>query len=218
MSAEAVHAGQAVYSGLVLRLLYDVVVLGVSNPLIWKCPTARLLAHYDANVSGNHLDVGVGTGWFLDHCRFPCPAPRLALMDLNPNCLERASARVARYAPETHQRNVLAEIPFDGRRFDSVGMTYLLHCVPGPMADKAVAFDHVRPLMNDGAVLFGATLVQGSAPRSAAARRLMEVYNRRGVFSNRDDTVEALDAALAARFARHEVELVGCAALFRAVV
>ena len=217
MSAEATHAGQAVYSGLVLRLLYDVVVLGISNPWIWKCPTARLLAHYDANVTANHLDVGVGTGWFLDHCRFPSPVPRLALMDLNPNCLERASARVARYAPETHRRDVLAEIPFDGRRFDSVGMTYLLHCVPGRMADKAVAFDHIRPLMNDGAVLFGATLVQGNAPRSATARRLMNTYNRRGIFSNREDTAEALDAALATRFARHSVELVGCAALFRAV-
>ncbi|WP_431856796.1 class I SAM-dependent methyltransferase [Azospirillum sp.] len=223
MSAEAVHAGQAVYSGLVLRLLYDGVVLGVSNPLIWKCPTARLLAHYDANVSANHLDVGVGTGWFLDHCRFPSPqssfkGPRLALMDLNPNCLEHAAGRVARHAPETHRRNVLEPIPFDGPRFDSVGLCYLLHCLPGAMAEKAVVFDHLRPLMNDGAVLFGATLVQGSAPRSAMARRLMAAYNRKGIFCNQDDTVEALDAGLAARFAAHAVELVGCAALFRATV
>jgi hypothetical protein len=57
----AVTAGQAVYTNRALDL-YDFVVLGLSNSLIWKCSTKRLLEHYNENVSGEHLDVGVGTG------------------------------------------------------------------------------------------------------------------------------------------------------------
>ncbi|WP_448205195.1 class I SAM-dependent methyltransferase [Azospirillum sp. sgz302134] len=216
VSADAVQAGQAAYKGWILKWVYDALVLGFSNHRLWKCPTARLLDLYDANVTGNHLDVGVGTGWYLDHCRFPDPEPRLALMDLNGNSLAFAARRVARYRPETFRRNVLEPIRFDNPGFDSVGLMYLLHCVPGSMAEKAVAFDHLRPLMNRGGVLFGATIVQGSAPRSAAAQKLMDIYNAKGIFSNRDDTVEVLDGELAKRFPRHDIALVGCVAVFRA--
>lgn len=214
--AEAVRAGQAAYTGWILKWVYDGLVLGFSNHRLWRCPTARLLDLYDVNVTSNHLDVGVGTGWYLDHCRFPDPEPRLALMDLNENSLAFAARRVARYRPETHRRNVLEPIRFDDPGFDSVGLMYLLHCLPGIMADKAVVFDHLRPLLNRGAVLFGATIVQGSAPRGPIAQRLMNLYNAKGVFSNREDTVEALDRELATRFPRHDVALVGCVAVFRA--
>ena len=98
VTTEQVAAGQAVYTKRTLGF-YDFVVLGVSNRFIWKAPTKRLEEHYDRHVSANHLDVGVGTGYFLDRCRFPSPAPRVALMDLNPETLEFASRRIARTAP-----------------------------------------------------------------------------------------------------------------------
>lgn len=217
-TAEAVHAGQAAYKSWVLKWVYDGLVLGFSNHRLWRCPTAALLGHYDDNISANHLDVGVGTGYYLDRCRFPVPAPRLALMDLNPNSLEVAVKRVARYRPEALRRNVLQPIVFDGPGFDSLGLMYLLHCLPGGMTEKAALFDHVRPLLNPGAVLFGATIVQGDAPRGAMARRLMDVYNAKGVFSNRQDTVDGLKAVLDARFTQVEVRLTGCVAVFRAVL
>lgn len=215
--AEAVRAGQAVYSGWILKWVYDALVLGFSNHRLWRCPTAGLLELYDRNIRDNHLDVGVGTGYYLDRCRFPVERPRLALMDLNPNSLAVAAKRVARLKPETLLRNVLAPIAYDGPGFDSLGLMYLLHCLPGGIDDKAVLFEHLRPLLNPGAVVFGATLVQGDAPRGPLAQRLMDVYNRKGVFSNREDTVDGLTRALNARFAQVEVRLVGCAALFRAV-
>jgi len=64
---EEVVAGQAVYSKRVLGN-YDLVVLGLSNRFLWRCPTERLLEHYNRHVTENHLDVGVGTGYFLDNC------------------------------------------------------------------------------------------------------------------------------------------------------
>ena len=66
---EAGRAGQAIYNPATLAL-YDIVVLGISNRLIWRCPTRHILQLYNQHATDNHLDVGVGTGWYLDHCRF----------------------------------------------------------------------------------------------------------------------------------------------------
>lgn len=76
-----VHAGQAVYTRNILSA-YDILVLGLSNRYIWQCPSARIESLYNTHVSANHLDVGVGTGYFLDRCRYPATKPRVALMDL----------------------------------------------------------------------------------------------------------------------------------------
>ena len=213
VSAEQVEAGQAVYSRTTL-VVYDGWVLGVSNRFIWKCPTPGLEAHYNKHLSANHLDVGVGTGYFLDRCRFPVASPRVALMDLNPNALAFTAQRIARYKPETYRRNVLEPIPFDGPRFDSVGVNYLLHCIPGTIESKAAAFDHLKALMNPNAVLFGSTLLQGGVPRSGLAKRLMAVYNKKGIFHNEHDDLDGLKRALDRRFRDVSVQVIGCCALF----
>ena len=213
VTPEQVEAGQAVYTKRLLGA-YDFLVLGVSNRLFWKCPTRRLMEHYNKHIAGNHLDVGVGTGYFLDKCRFPAPGPRLALMDLNQNALDFASRRVARYRPEVVRRNVLEPISIDAARFDSVGINYLLHCLPGSIESKSVALDHLKALMNPGAVLFGSTLLYGGVPRHWFARRLMDAYNRKGIFSNQGDDLDGLRRELGRRFREVSVEVVGCAALF----
>ena len=214
---EQIEAGQALYTPTILSI-YDLFVLGVSNRLIWRCPTPLQLAHYHRHVSANHLDVGVGTGYFLDHCRFPSPMPRIGLMDLNPNSLTFTAQRIARYRPETYQRNVLEPIAFDGEKFDSVGVNYLLHCLPGSMEAKAVLFDCLKPLLNPGAVIFGTTLLHEGVHRNPVARQLMAFYNRKGVFSNSEDSLEGLTRVLNQRFAEVSVEVVGCGALFAARV
>ena len=179
---------------------YDFVVLVVSNQFIWKCPSRRIEEHYNRHVTGNHLDVGVGTGYFLDRCQFPLRTPRVALMDLNQSVLEYASSRIARYKPETYRRNVLEPISVDAKKFDSVGINYLLHCIPGSIESKAVALDHLKALMNGDAVLFGSTLLQGGASRNWLAKRLMSTYNRKGIFSNQHDDLDGLKRALSQRF------------------
>jgi SAM-dependent methyltransferase len=214
IKAEDIEAGQAIYSPFVLHV-YDWVVLGLSNTFLWRCPTAVLRRLYDRNVSARHLDVGVGTGYFLDKAKWPVANPAITLLDLNPNSLRAALKRIARFAPETIQANILAPLPPLGT-FSSVGVCYLLHCLPGSMAEKAVAFDHLRPALAPGARLFGATIIQGSIPRSVPAQKLMNFYNRKGIFSNASDTVEELETALRKRFAEVKVERKGCVALFEA--
>jgi hypothetical protein len=212
---EEIEAGQAIYTKRML-LYYDLRVLWLSNPLIWRCPTSRLLDHYNRSVTVNHLDVGVGSGYYLDKCHFMTPTPRIYLMDLNANSLAFAAERIERYHPQILLRNVLEPISFDGPGFDSVGVNYLLHCLPGDMASKCCAFDYLRPLMAPDAVIFGSTLLQGGVERSIAARALMTHYNFYGVFSNTCDSVETLRQELEKRFTAVSIDIVGCVALFSA--
>jgi 2-polyprenyl-3-methyl-5-hydroxy-6-metoxy-1,4-benzoquinol methylase len=210
---EQVEAGQAAYTKSTLAV-YDIIVLGISNRYVWKCSSARIEAHYNKHVSANHLDVGVGTGYFLDRCKFPSKRPRVALMDLNPNTLEFASRRISRYIPETYRHNVLEPISTNIRQFDSVGMNYLLHCVPGSISEKAVVFDNLKALMTRDAVIFGSTILHGGVPRNWTAKRLMHLYNKKGIFANTADDLESLERALNQRFDNVAVEVVGCVALF----
>src|SRR5262249_34164386 len=158
--------------------------------LIWRCPSKHILSLYNGHVTANHLDVGVGTGFFLDRCRFPSEVPRLALMDLNATCLEATGKRVERYRPEVYRANVLEPIPYNSAKFDSIGLNYLLHCLPGTIQSKGGVFQHLKPLLNPGGVMFGATLLHGGVRRNLAAKRLMAFYNSKGIFTNHHDDLD----------------------------
>ena len=214
---DQVLAGQAVYTSKTLSL-YDFIVLGISNRYIWKCPTPLIEAHYNAHVTANHLDVGVGSGYFPDHCQFPTATPRVALMDMNDSTLVYASERIARYSPETYRQNVLEPMTAVIKPFDSLGINYLFHCVPGSISEKAIAFDHLIPLMNSGATVFGSTILQGDVPRNWMAKKLMGFYNKKGIFSNSEDTLFELKQALEQRFDKVTLQVQGCVALFSAKV
>ncbi|MFQ6371836.1 class I SAM-dependent methyltransferase [Shewanella sp. YIC-542] len=217
---QTADAGQRIYSKRVLSL-YDLWVLGFSNHLLWKCPTRLISQQFRNRVSPNHLDVGVGSGYYLKK-HLPHNQPRIALMDLNQNSLTVAANAIKAHQAEVYCRNVLAPLHLPCERFDSVSINYLLHCLPGSMADKSVVFAHLKTCMNDGAVLFGSTILgaaavdaaPGNPPLNRAASKLMAFYNQKGIFSNRQDSLATLSAALTQHFVHVNIRLVGCVALF----
>jgi ubiquinone/menaquinone biosynthesis C-methylase UbiE len=214
MSTPDTKPGQAVYSRWSLAL-YDAYVLGLSCNLAWRCPAERLLAHYDRHVSGRHLDVGVGTGYFLDRCRFPVSMPRVCLLDLNAQSLAHAARRISRYAPRTVRGDVLGPLSLD-ERFESVGLGFLLHCLPGSMVDKATAITNLARVLEPHGVLFGSTILGAGVEHNALGRRLMAIYNAKGIFGNAADSESDLRAALEASFTDVTIERVGTVALFSA--
>jgi hypothetical protein len=74
---EAIAKAHAIYTPSMMSI-YDLLVHGVSNHLAWRCTTGKLLDLYRANLSANHLESGVGTGYFLDRAggtQFPTSRP-----------------------------------------------------------------------------------------------------------------------------------------------
>ncbi len=121
-SADEVAAGAAVYTPALLRL-YDVVVLGFSARVLWRCPTERVLGLYNRHVGARHVGVGVGTGYLLDRCEWPVERPQITLVDLSSSALEYAAQRIERYAPRTVRASVLDDVPLPTGTYDSVGCT-----------------------------------------------------------------------------------------------
>jgi ubiquinone/menaquinone biosynthesis C-methylase UbiE len=217
-SAADVARGQRIYTPLVLRA-YDLLVLGLSNRFVWHCPSARMLERYNRHVGQRHLDVGVGSGWYLDRCKWPVDQPAITLLDLNPNSLSIAARRLRRYTPQTVRANVLDPLPLGDARFDTAAANYLLHCLPGQIETKATALaGNLRPFLEPGGVLFGSTILGHGVPRTRTGRRLMRLYNAKGIFSNVDDDAAALERGLASKLEDVEIELVGAVALFAARV
>ncbi len=206
-------AGAAYYNRASL-LAYDLWVLGLSNRYAWHCPTEVLLRHFHQHVGARHLDIGVGTGYLLDHCHFPVPNPRIVLADLNPASLAAASHRIRHLHPVAHQLNVLEPFALPEAPFDSVSMNYLLHCLPGSFADKSVAIAHARAQLRRGGVLFGATILGEGVTHNALGGLLMRVYNRQGIFSNRQDSVQDLQQMLEKHLKDVQLQMVGRVALF----
>lgn len=105
-----------------------------------------------------HLSQRANTRYFLDRCRFPTSMPTIGLLDLNPNSLAATTRRIRRYRPITFLANVLSLLQIDAPLFDSIGLNYLLHCLPGDMRSKSVVFYNLKPLLNAGGVIFGTAM------------------------------------------------------------
>lgn len=214
ISEEDIRAGQAVYSTFLLKI-YDLWVLDISNNWIWRCPKRFQQEQFDCFATANHLDIGVGTGYYLKHHHWP-KGTCLSLMDLNPSCLDAAKKAVKPLDAKTHQADIFKKQP-DAfcEQFDSISMNYLLHCLPGGMADKSVAIDNAVAMLKPGGVLFGATILADEHLQSGMSRRLAAFYNRKRIFSNQQDEHKSLQAALEKNLEQVEIIVKGCVALFR---
>lgn len=208
--------GAAIYSPLILKL-YDWWVLGVSNRYAWRCSTKSVLLPFFRQHAGQrHLDVGVGTGFYPARAMLPA-STGVTLMDLNPASLRAAQRRLKRSSAQVVLHDVTNPLPGRvGRSLDTISLFYLLHCLPGTMAEKSQVFGHLKWHLASDGVLYGATILGDDASHNGFGRRLMEIYNRKGIFGNRHDTRDGLELALRQHFARVDVRVEGKVALFEA--
>ena len=217
VTKEQVQAGQAAYTPRMLSI-YNFLILRVIVPYIWECPIDNVIKLYNANISSNHLEIGVGSGYFLDNCKFPSDNPRLALMDLNPNSLKFTAEKVSRYKPEIYRGNILEPIETDMEKFDSIAINAVIHCLPGTMSTKLVVFDHINALLNPGGVVFGSTILNIGVKQNWLTKKFMKNFNNRRIFCNLEDDLSTLEEGLTERFSKSEVKVIGTVALFRAEV
>ncbi len=64
--------------------------------------------------------------------------------------------------------------------------------------------------------IFGSTLLQGGVTPNSLARRLMRLYNSKGIFSNQHDDLDGPAQELGRRFRDVSIQIAGCVALFSA--
>ncbi|TDZ28410.1 hypothetical protein C8035_v007477 [Colletotrichum spinosum] len=108
--------GNAVYFPLFLRWAYDTLILGFICPYAWGCPRDILQGHYSKHVgplAGRSiprlLDIGVGTGHFVEHAPLPS-GTNVLLADINKNPLSEAQGRIRRGHKDVTVDTVLANV------------------------------------------------------------------------------------------------------------
>ncbi|PTB62349.1 S-adenosyl-L-methionine dependent methyltransferase [Trichoderma citrinoviride] len=259
-------AGSSTYTPFLLKL-YDLVVLTISNSYAWHCSTTAVqLPLFRSSLGRRHLDVGVGTGYYPANAlkassssaaaangngngNNKTPCREIVLLDLNPNTLDLAAARIAaatattRRRPGSQQRkegeedgdddqggvkirSVVADVtdsatllpllPPGDEKFDSVSVFYLLHCLAGPPESKNRVFDLLKEYVADGGVLVGTTILGEERPMNWLARRLMTIYNAKGIFDNWKDSRAVFEEGLRRNFEEVDVQIIGRTMVFTA--
>ena len=182
--------------------------------VVWRCPTPPVVDRYRQHLGRRHLDVGPGTGYFLDKAGLP-PGAEVTLLDPNPTVLAHASRRLAPMNVSAVEADVLKPLPVAGPvRLGA--LNYVLHCLPGPQPRKAVAIRNVAAVLTPDGVLFGGTVLGGPEQHTPLARASLWAFNRQGVFDNLADTEEGLRRILEESFQTVEIEVVGSIAQFTA--
>lgn len=208
--------GAQVYTPLSLKI-YDWWVLNISNNHAWRCSTKNiLLPHLQQHIGDKHLDIGVGTGYYLANT--PQGSQDITLMDLNSHSLVSAKKRIgSERISECVLHDVFQPLPAHMyNSFDSISMFYLLHCLPGDMAAKLPAIALVASAIKEGGVMCGATILGEGVDHNAFGRKLMNIYNKKSIFSNRRDSLESLREILSIHFKCVDIKLHGTVALFSA--
>jgi len=207
------YKGQREYTRLLLNL-YDPLVLGPIARFVWRCPTSGLLERYREHIRDRHLDVGPGTGYFLERSGLP-EGSRVTILDPNADVRRHVSRRLRHLDVTAVEADVLKPLPVNGP-FDSAALHLVIHCLPGPLSRKALAVANVAAVLAPDGVLFGASVLGTSGRHTRPARRMLAAFNRQGGFDNLDDTEDGLHGILAASFDHVDLETVGSIAIFAA--
>jgi hypothetical protein len=139
----------------------------------------------------------------------------ITLLDLNDNSLRAAAARLKQANVRILKQDVMHPLSQPPEtRYDSISLFYLLHCLPGATEDKEIAIANLKRYLSRDGVIYGATILGDEADHNPFGHLLMKMYNRKGVFSNRGDTINRLQRILKKQFESVQVRQYNKVALF----
>jgi SAM-dependent methyltransferase len=210
--SDPAYRGQADYSNPGFLRVYDRLVLGLFARFAWRWSTSEHVRVYREHIRPNHLDVGPGTGYFIELAGLP-DGSRVTILDPNPTVLEFVTRRLRRLNVTPVQADVLKPLPTPGP-FSSAALSGVIHCLPGPMAKKAPAIEHIARVLAPDGVFFGATILGRSASHTRFGRALLQAVNRRGTFDNLDDSASELREILERSFRDVRLDVAGGSATF----
>lgn len=216
-------AGQATYTPFFLNI-YDLFIIKFSNRYFWRCPPSKTVELYQRNLSPQHLDIGVGTGYYLQTCHEIRNTSCVGIMDLNRNSLQKTKDKlevVGVQNIQVYQTNVLDSFPFNDAHYTSVGINYLLHCIPGSLDEKlGTIFHNVKASIRSGKIVkvFGSTIIIDEDRHTALSRAVMRFYHKKGIFHNQNDTYQGLVEVCNRHSKDVSIKIVGAVAFFEVAI
>ena len=186
------------YNNLVSKNIkkYDRLVNEINCEKVWGCKKKYIIDNYNRNINSNHLEIGPGTGYFLKKQNLDVNLNKLTLIDINKNILDYSKNNLqSEYSDiDILSHNLFtSKIPTD-IKFNSVGINYVLHCVPGNLQTKLDKL--ISNLGNNEYNLFGASVICDSININLLAEYEIIFLNAFGIFNNNYDTYEELNEYL----------------------
>lgn len=90
----------------------------------------------------------------------------------------------------------------------------LLHYLPGNMNTKESVISNSAPTLKADGTLYGATILGSGVTHNKFGSKLMNIYNKKGIFNNWQDSASDLRAILKTHFREVVVKVNGTVALF----
>lgn len=167
--------------------LYDVFVNKINCHYVWKCNEKHIFLHYEKNIGRNHLEIGPGTGYFLQR---KYPVFHLTLMDINKDTLQYTKKNLkGNYQHISVIEHDIFKQPKRLDRVNSVGINYVLHCVPGTLETKLETLINNIHVGKD-TTFFGATVIQDDTNQNFLSRTELYLLNKYKIFHNQNDYIK----------------------------
>lgn len=189
---------------------YDYLVNDINCTYAWRCHKSNIFENYKNNIKTNHLEIGPGTGYFL---KKNYNINKLYLMDINEDTLNFSKNNLSfNYEVKTINHNIF-EDKLEIKDLDSVGLNYVLHCVPGKLEDN---IDNLLNNLesNNKINFFGATVVSDKNLQNTLSSVELFFLNKYNIFNNQLDTSKNLIDYLKYNKIKFQEKIVGNVLIF----
>ena len=165
--------------------IYDFVVNDLNCKYAWRCHKNNIFKNYQNNLKNNHLEIGPGSGYFLNPKFHQKKIDNLFLMDINQPILKASKENLDKYYSniQTVNHNIF-EKSLNSLQIDSIGINYVLHCVPGSLDNKLEKLYLNLPKNTN---IFGATVISDIDKQTPLSKLELKLLNHKGVFNNKLD-------------------------------
>ena len=193
---------------------YDRIVNDFNCKHVWKCSTKNIIDNYQKNISNNHLEIGPGTGFFLNKKNTGINFKKLTLVDVNKDILQFSKKNLEQYYSniEILHSDLFSQKISESIYFESVGVNYVLHCVTGNLQTKLDNL--IDNLGNNKYNLFGASVICDPLHMNTIAEYELIFLNTLGIFNNNEDTYYELEEYLNNRNIKFSLKKQGYVAIF----
>jgi phospholipid N-methyltransferase len=190
---------------------YDFAVNDINCNYVWRCNKKYIIQNYKKNIGKNHLEIGPGTGYFLNN---NYPINNLYLMDINNETLNFTKENLQnKYNNISKINHNIFEDKFKLNNLDSVGLNYVLHCVPGKLEIKIDKL--INNLSSNQEIkYFGATVVNNKYLQTNLSRVELYYLNKYKIFNNKNDNFYNLISYFKINKIDYEYKIIGNVLIF----